>query len=216
MMKNNLLFTLALVFFMSQNVFAQGMDDQPVFEDHSVEEVVGYGIGDEVKDFKLLNVSGHYISLSDFKDVNGYIVVFTCNTCPYAVMYEERLIELHKRAIEKGYPVVAIMPNDVDVKPGDSFTEMQKLHADRGFPFVYLYDEGQKIYPQFGATKTPHVYLLDADRKVQYIGAIDDNARDAEAVTVRYVEDAIDALAAGKTPTPRTTKAIGCSIKVKK
>ena len=176
----------------------------------------GYHVGDTAEDFKLMNVSGDFVSLADYKDVNGYVIVFTCNHCPYAVMYEDRLIELHKKTAELGFPIVAIQPNDPAVKPADSFPEMQARHKEKGFPFVYLLDEGQKVYPKFGATKTPHVFILDKERKVRYIGAIDDNARDASAVTKNYVLDAIDAIQKGKDPDPATTKAIGCSIKVKK
>lgn len=176
----------------------------------------GYGIGDVADDFKLANVSGHMISMSDYGAVNGYVIVFTCNHCPYSVMYEDRLIELHKKTSEMGYPVIAINPNDPAVQPKDSFEAMQQRHKEKGFPFTYLFDEGQKIYPKFGATKTPHVFVLDADRKVRYIGAVDDNARDAAAVTTNYVADAVMAIAEGKDPNPSTTKAIGCSIKRKK
>jgi peroxiredoxin len=90
---------------------------------------------------------------------------------------------------------------------------MKERAAAKGFPFVYLFDDGQKIYPQYGATKTPHVFLLDAQRTVKYIGAIDDNPRNADLVEVKYLENAIEALETGTEPNPATTKAIGCSIK---
>jgi len=173
----------------------------------------GLGIGDVAPDFKLKNIDDTKVSLADYKDANGYIVVFTCNHCPYAVMYEDRLIELQKKYASQGYPIVAINPNDPVVKPGDSFSNMKVRAREKGFNFAYLFDEGQKVYPQYGATKTPHVYLLDADRKVQYIGAIDDDARDESAVSVRFLEDAIAALQKGEKPDPAITKAIGCSIK---
>ncbi len=172
-------------------------------------------IGDVAPDFKLKNVDDTMVSLSDYEDAKGYIVTFTCNHCPYAVMYEDRLIELHKTYAAKGYPVVAINPNDPEVKPGDSFAAMKVRSTEKGFPFAYLMDEGQKVYPQYGATKTPHVFLLDADKKVRYIGAIDDDARDASAVSEKFLENAISALEKGEDPTPATTKAIGCSIKTK-
>ena len=175
----------------------------------------GLNIGDVAPDFKLMNVDDSMVSLSDYEDAKGYIVTFTCNHCPYAVMYEDRLIELHNTYAAKGYPVVAINPNDPDVKPGDSFEAMKVRSKDKGFPFAYLMDEGQQVYPQYGATKTPHVFLLDADKKVRYIGAIDDDARDASAVTEKFLENAISALEKGEDPTPATTKAIGCSIKTK-
>jgi len=130
-------------------------------------------------------------------------------------MYEDRLIELHNKFAPQGYPVVAIMPNDPEVKPADSFDNMIVRAEEKGFPFAYLYDEGQKVYPQYGATKTPHVYLLDKDMTVKYIGSIDDSPRDAESVEDRFLESAIMALQAGKNPEPSVTKAIGCSIKTK-
>lgn len=173
----------------------------------------GLHIGDTAPDFSLKSTAGNYVSLSDYKDAKGYIVVFTCNHCPYAVMYEDRLVELHNTYAPKGYPVIAINPNDPEAKPGDSFENMAVRAAEKSFPFTYLFDDGQKVYPQFGATKTPHVYLLDGDMKVQYIGAIDDSAKDPDAVEVKYVENAIAALEAGTEIDPKETKAIGCGIK---
>jgi len=175
----------------------------------------GYHVGDTAADFKLKNVDGKMVSLSDYEDAKGYIVTFTCNHCPYAVMYEDRLIALHNEYAPKGYPVVAINPNDPEVKPGDSYEAMQVRSKEKGFPFVYLIDEGQKVYPQYGATKTPHVYLLDAERTVKYIGAIDDSPKDEGEVEEKYLENAIQALEAGNDPDPSSTKAIGCSIKTK-
>ena len=183
------------------------------------EEVVTVGgleVGDTAPDFNLKGVDGNMYSLAEgFPDAKGYIVVFTCNHCPYAVMYEDRLIELHKKAEAMGYPVVAINPNDPAVVPEDSYEGMKTRAKEKGFPFAYLFDEGQKVYPRYGASRTPHVYLLDKERKVRYIGAIDDNARDASAVKTRYVEDAITAIEAGQEPNPSFTRAIGCSIKTK-
>lgn len=175
----------------------------------------GYDIGDTAADFSMLNVDGKNVSLADYEGVNGYIIVFTCNHCPYAVMYEDRLIELQKKYEPQGYPVVAIMPNDPEVKPDDSYNNMKIRADEKGFNFAYLYDEGQKVYPIYGATKTPHVYLLDKDRVVRYIGAIDDSPKEASEVEETFLADAIEALKAGKTPDPATTKAIGCSIKKK-
>jgi len=176
----------------------------------------GYHIGDTAADFSLKNVDGKMVSLADYEDAKGYIVTFTCNHCPYAVMYEDRLIDLHNKYAPKGYPVVAINPNDPAANAEDGYEEMQVRAEEKSFPFAYLFDEGQKIYPVYGATKTPHVFLLDADRKVKYIGAIDDSPKDADAVEVKYLEDAITALESGKNPDPATTKAIGCSIKTVK
>lgn len=176
----------------------------------------GYQPGDTATDFKLKSVDGKFYSMADYKDAKGFIVVFTCNTCPFAVKYEDRINDLAKRYKSKGYILLAINPNDPIAQPDDTFEFMQKKAKDKKFAFPYLVDEGQKIYPQYGATKTPHVFLLDKNHVVKYIGAIDDNSDDASAVKEKYLENAIAALENGQAPMPETTKAIGCSIKVKK
>ncbi len=176
----------------------------------------GYQIGDVAADFKLKNVDDKFVSLADYKDAKGFIVVFTCNHCPYAKAYEERLVALDLRFKDKGYPVIAINPNNPVSYPADSFDEMKIRHKEKGFTFPYLFDDGQKIYPVYGATKTPHVFILEKTDKgnvVRYIGAIDDNYEDASAVKKTYVADAVNALLEGKPVEVTTTKAIGCSIK---
>ncbi len=184
-------------------------DAQPMAEN----QPAGYKVGDTATDFNLKNVDGSMVSLAGIKNAKGYIVTFTSNVCPFAVKYEDRLIALHNEFAPKGYPVVAINSNDPAMQEGDSFENMKKRAAEKDFPFVYLVDEGQKIYPQYGATKTPHVFLLDKDLKVQYIGTIDDNVNSPEDVKTRYVANAINALENGKSPDPDFTKAIGCPIK---
>lgn len=176
----------------------------------------GYKPGDKATDFKLKSVDGKMYSMSDYKDSKGFIVVFTCNTCPFAVKYEDRVNDLAKKYKSKGYVLLAINPNSPEAQPDDTFELMQAKAKAKRFAFPYLVDEGQKVYPQYGATKTPHVFLLDKNLIVKYIGAIDDNADDANEVKERYLENAITALEANQNPTPATTKAIGCSIKVKK
>ncbi|WP_181305195.1 thioredoxin family protein [Rufibacter sp. XAAS-G3-1] len=176
----------------------------------------GYQVGDTATDFKLKNVNGQLVSLRDQKEAKGFIVTFTCNTCPYAKLYEDRLIQLHQKYASKGYPVIAINPNDVTASPEDSYAHMQKRASDKKFPFVYLYDETQEIAKRYGATRTPHIYLLTRsgqDLKVAYIGAIDDNSGDPEKVQKRYVETALDHLLTGKAVPQTSTKAIGCTIK---
>ncbi|MBN8641408.1 MAG: thioredoxin family protein [Flavobacteriales bacterium] len=176
----------------------------------------GYKPGDKATDFKLKSVDGKMYSMADYKDAKGFIVVFTCNHCPFAVKYEDRIIYLAKKYESKGYILLAINPNDPEAQPLDSYDLMKVRAKEKGFTFPYLFDEGQKIYPQYGATKTPHVFLLDKNLVVKYIGAIDDNVEDASAVKVKYLENAIAALDKNQTPSPETTKAIGCSIKTKK
>lgn len=173
-------------------------------------------IGKSAPDFSLKNIDGSMVSLSDYNDEEGVILIFTCNHCPYAKMYEDRVNDLHSAYAAKGWPVLAINPNDPAVVPGDSYDNMKVRAKEKGFKFAYLFDENQDIYPKYGATRTPHVFLLENTKKgfkVAYVGAIDDNARDASDVKVKYVEDAISAIKAGKKVDPANTKAIGCGIK---
>lgn len=176
----------------------------------------GYGIGDFATDFSLPDINGKRISLADFKDAKGYLVIFTCNTCPYAIAYEDRIIALDKKYKTKGVPVIAINPNDPDLQPADDVQHMKKRAIEKGFTFPYLVDEKQEIFPQYGATKTPHVYLLEKTKQgnvVRYIGTIDDNYSDASSVKIKYVENAVEAMLSGEEIPLTTTRAIGCSIK---
>jgi peroxiredoxin len=178
----------------------------------------GYSVGDKAIDFKLKNVDNQFVSLSQFANAKGFVVVFTCNGCPYAQAYQDRLVELDKKYKSKGYPVIAINPNDPSLAPADSFDKMISVAKSEGYTFPYLLDETQEVYRTYGATKTPHVYVLQkkgSDLVVQYIGAIDDNYQDATKVTSPYLASALDALIAGGTPETVTTKAIGCGIKDK-
>jgi peroxiredoxin len=178
----------------------------------------GYKVGDKATDFKLKNVDGTYVSLSDYEDAKGFVVVFTCNHCPYAKAYQDRIIAIDKEYKKKGYPVIAVNPNDEEIVAGDSFDAMVERAKEKGYTFPYLKDETQEVYRTYGATRTPHVYLLDKESGnmiVKYIGAIDDNYKDPSAVSETYLTDAIDALLADKTPDPQVTKAIGCTIKDK-
>ncbi len=176
----------------------------------------GYKVGDTAEDFSLKNIDGKMFGLKDFKDAKGYIVIFTCNSCPYAVRYEDRIIALNNEYASKGYPVIAINPNDPDIKPGDSFENMIVRAKEKGFTFPYVFDAEQKVFPKYGATKTPHIFILNKDLVVEYIGAIDNSPNDPSKVTEKYVENAITALMNGKKPNPSSTKAIGCSVKVKR
>jgi peroxiredoxin len=177
-----------------------------------------YQVGYQAEDFKLKNVDGKQISLADYEDAKGFIVIFTCNHCPYSVAYEDRIIEIDKKYKAKGYPVIAINPNDPELYPSDSFENMIKRSKEKGFTFPYLIDETQDIFKAYGATKTPHVFILsnnEGEYTVEYIGAIDNNYKDALEVTSHYVDDAVDALLQNKKPEITSTKAIGCGIKIK-
>ena len=174
--------------------------------------------GDTAVKFSLKNVDGKTVSLADYSDQKGVIVVFTCNPCPFAKAYEQRIIQLHNNYASRGFPVVAINPNDDEISTEDTLEKMQARSKEKSYPFPYLKDETQEVYKAYGATRTPHIYLLEnkgGKFKVAYIGAIDDNAMNASGVTKTYVEDAITSIVAGDTPNPVTTKAIGCTIKTK-
>ncbi|MFN6089231.1 MAG: thioredoxin family protein [Cyclobacteriaceae bacterium] len=174
----------------------------------------GYEIGDTAADFKLKNVDGKMVSLADFKDAKGFIVVFDCNTCPVSKAYNERIIELNAKYAGLGFPVIAVNPNDPSKSKGDTFEENVRYAKKKGYTFPYLEDAGQNVTKAFGATNTPHVFVLTKELKVAYIGSIDNSTRPAEA-TKFFVQDAVNALLEGKSVPVTKTKAIGCTIKWK-
>ena len=178
----------------------------------------GYDLGDQATDFRLKNVDGKMVSLADYNQARGFIVAFTCNTCAYAVMYEDRIIELHNKYVSKGYPVIAINPNDPARNANESFDEMKIRSEEKSFPFPYLVDETQGVTKAYGATNTPHIYVLNKENgkyKVMYIGAIDNNAKDARKASRKYVDEALDQIIRGEKVKDPKTKAVGCGIKWK-
>lgn len=178
----------------------------------------GYKVGDKAIDFSLQNVDGSWVSMGKQPDAKGFVIVFSCNTCPYVVAYEDRMIDLHEKYAPMGYPLIAINSNDEKSSPGDSFEKMQERAESKSFPFAYVYDESQEVIRAYGATNTPHVYLLnkeDGEYVVKYIGAIDNNYQDESKVTTKYLEAALDAVIEGKPVAQTSTKAIGCTIKWK-
>jgi peroxiredoxin len=179
---------------------------------------LNYGVGDTVSDFKLKNVDGKMVSLTDYKSAKGVIVIFDCNTCPYSRAYNERIINLNKKFASQGFPVITINSNDAEQSDGDSFEEMVDLAKRKNYDFPYLVDETQAVAKSFGATNTPHVFVVKNESnafKVAYIGAIDDSPRDASSASKKYVEEAVSALLANKPVASAKTKAIGCGIKWK-
>jgi len=179
----------------------------------------GYKVGDKAADFKLKNTDGKIVSLADYSNAKGFVVVFTCNNCPYAKAYQDRIIALDKEYKVKGFPVIAINPNDPAVEPADSYDAMVLRAKEKGYTFPYLFDAKQEVYKTYGATKTPHAYVLKKDAQgqliVKYIGAVDDNYQDASAVKQPYLQNALDALLNNKEPEPNFTKAVGCGVKAK-
>lgn len=167
-------------------------------------------IGDAAPDFSgIIGIDDQKHALADYKDAKLIVLVFTCNHCPVAVAYEDRLVALQNDYKAMGVQIVAVNVNNL---PADRLDQMKIRAEKKGFNFPYLYDETQKMGHDYGATVTPHVFVLDGQRKIAYIGAIDDS-QNPEKVTTHYLRDALDALLAGKEPPKTVTRQFGCSIK---
>jgi len=174
--------------------------------------------GDTAPDFKLKNVNNKEVSFASFPKAKGFIIVFTCNTCPYAVGYEQRIIDLDKKFSSQGYPVIAINPNDPEASKADAFDKMQDLAKQKKYPFPYLFDAGQKVTDAYGAKHTPHIFIVSKTSKgnvIEYVGAIDNDPEGTKAEKIKYAEDAIAALKSNQKPAVTQTKEIGCSVKRK-
>jgi len=165
---------------------------------------------------KLMDISGKSISLSEAKGENGLLVIFSCNTCPWVKKWEDRYVELTKKYKPKGVGVIAINSNESNFESSESLDEMRKIAEDKKYNFFYAMDDGSKLAREFGASKTPHVFLFDKNDKLVYRGAVDDNAKKARKVKKPYVADAIDAMLVGNDIKYASTKALGCGIKFKK
>jgi peroxiredoxin len=179
---------------------------------------VGVVVGDLAPSFRLKNVDGKFVALDDYRTSKGLVVVFTCNHCPYSVKYEDRIIALAAETSRLGFPLIAINPNDPVKVPEDSYENMKVRAKEKGFMFPYIVDETQEVAKQYGAKRTPHVFVLlhnGGAWQVAYVGAIDDNANDPDKVESRFVLDAAKSLASGAKPAVSQTKAIGCTIKWK-
>jgi peroxiredoxin len=185
---------------------------------HAIAQVDADLVGKEAPAFALKNIDGKTVSLANYPNAKGVIVVFTCNHCPYSKMYEDRIVALDAKFKSQGYPVIAINPNDPKAYPADALPKMKQRAKQKGFTFPYLVDETQGIAKAYGATRTPHAYLLQNDNGkfvVRYVGAIDDNAEAADKVGVKFLEEAIAKVEGNQVPDPNHTKAVGCGIKWK-
>ncbi len=174
---------------------------------------LGETIPASVKNIKMLNVTGERVSIADVKGPKGTLVIFSCNSCPWVKAWETRIAEVGNWAQKQGVGVIMINPNDPAKNPEDRYEVMQQRAKERGFAFPYVVDETSDIARAFGATHTPEFFLFDAAGKLVYTGALDDNARDPQAVKERYVKNAIEALVAGRPIPIAQTKSIGCTIK---
>lgn len=180
--------------------------------DWNGDQDMNYEIGDKIEIFSLTDVNGQNVSLSDVAGSSGTVIVFSCNTCPYAKLYEERILQIEDVYGDAGYPVVMINPSDPDLKPGDKIEELKKWVAANEYGSFYLIDN-IGLHHRFGAEKTPEVFLLDKDLILRYRGAIDDSAPGAGSITNKYLENAIQALENDQDPDPAKTRPVGCVIK---
>lgn len=172
-----------------------------------------------VQPFSLKSVSGEFVGMSTYPEAKGMIVVFTCNHCPFAKLYPERMNELHRKYAAKGIPLLAISSTDTVLFDEDGFVEMQKVALQQGFVFPYLFDAEQTVVQDFGAQKTPHAFVLARSEegwKIVYSGSIDDNGADPSAVKHKYVEDAVRAVLKHKKVKVAHTSSIGCFIHIRK
>jgi peroxiredoxin len=166
--------------------------------------------GEKAPEYKgLEGVDGKEHALADVKDAKAVVVCFTCNICPVSVAYEDRFVEFTKKYKDKGVAFIAINCNTKT----EDLAAMKTRAEDKGFNFPYVFDKSGKTATEYGARVTPHLYVLDGKRTIQYVGAFDDNQKEP---TKNYVADAVDAVLAGKTVETAKTKAFGCGIQNKK
>jgi hypothetical protein len=162
---------------------------------------------------RMKGVDGRELTLAESAGARGLLVVFTCNHCPWAQAWEDRIVALGNEYRGKGIGVVAVNANDPSAYPEDGYESMQARAKQKGYQFPYVVDATSGVARAFAATRTPEAYLFDAGGRLVYTGAIDDNAQDPAAVKARYLKDALDAVLAGAPVPLAKTKALGCSIK---
>ncbi len=173
-------------------------------------------IGQKGPDFSLPGVDGQTHALSDLLQTHQAVaVIFSCNHCPYVQAWEDRMIAIQRDYQDRGVAVVAINVNDAQKYPDDDFEHMKQRAETEGFNFRYLRDDSQESAQAYGATRTPHVFLLDGDGVLRYRGAIDDNYERAELVQRPYLRRALDAVLTGQPVETADTEEVGCTIKWK-
>ena len=170
-------------------------------------------IGRYAPDFRLPGVDGRQHGLADFADKKVVILAFTCNHCPAAIGAQDRIISLQREYGPKGVQVIAINSNEEIGHPTDDFAHMVERAKEKGFNFPYLRDKSQDVAKAYGAQRTPHFFVLDADRKVTYTGRMDDNPYEEGKQKTRELLDAVEQTLAGRKITVEPTDAIGCNVK---
>lgn len=163
-------------------------------------------------DYKMMDISGKDVSLSDAKGENGLLVIFSCNTCPYVKLSEARIIESADLAKKNKIGVIVVNSNEAQRNDEDSFDEMKKYAKNQGYNFNYVVDKNAQLADEFGATRTPHIFLFDK-KGLAYRGAIDDNIKDAKDAKEHFLKDAIIAVGGNKPVKVTSSKSVGCSIK---
>lgn len=172
-----------------------------------------------VKDFSLLNIDGKQVSLSNYPNSKGFIIVFTCNHCPFAALYPQRLNEMSEKYSKLGVPLMAISSTDTVTYEEDSYANMVEKATNENFKFPYLYDNTQVVAKDFKADKTPHAFIIwkeKGDWVVKYNGAIDDNGYEPKKVKTAFLADAVDALLTHQDIALKETKSLGCQIHFRK
>jgi len=170
-------------------------------------------VGTEAPDFCLPGVDGRDWALADFADADALVIVFSCNHCPYVVAYEDRLIALQREFKDRAVRFVAICSNDATTHPADGF-EAMKAHAEsKGFPFPYLRDDTQAVARAYNAACTPDIFVFDAQQRLVANTRIDDNWKDASAVTRHDLRDMLTATLAGQQAPFEPEPSMGCNIK---
>ena len=174
-------------------------------------------LGEKAPAFSLPGVDGKTHALESLRGAKATIVVFSCNHCPYVVLNEDRLISAFEDYAAKGVGMAAINSNDSAKYPEDSFDAMKARAKEKSFPFAYLRDESQDVARAYAATHTPHLFVLDADLKLAYTGAVDDDSsyKNRKKAEKFFLRDALDDLVAGRAVRTPETHAIGCTIKWK-
>src|SRR5271170_8018925 len=155
-------------------------------------------LASKAPDFNLPGVDGKHYSLASFKDAKVLVVLFTCNHCPYVVGSEDRIAKFYADYSARGVAMVGINSNETEQHPTDSFEHMKQRVKEKGLKYPYVRDDTQSVALAYGALRTPHYYVFDAERKLRYTGRMDDNPRNPGKETTHELRDALDAILAGK------------------
>lgn len=168
-----------------------------------------------LKDTKMKDVTGKMVSLQDAKKEKGLLVMFSCNTCPYVIKNQQRTKDISTYAKEKGLGVILVNSNEGQRSGDDAYSAMQAYAKKEGYNWYYVVDENNKLADAFGATRTPECYLFNAEGKLVYHGAIDDNPANESAVNRQHLKMAVDEMISGKAISTTTSRSVGCAIKRK-